>query len=143
MNQTLRTSSIRFHEPVELPLPGSPTILIADHRSDGHIVEAVPCADTQGYYAGRWLVVERDPSANLIRESTATYAHPKLAYYAYWHASADDPLDFEAWVSPIWATAFEPCSHCGAETAEEVSFRCTSFDRAYFDPGQPCHGEAP
>lgn len=104
MNQALNPSSIRFPEPVSTPAPLSSTHLIASHRPDGHLIEAVPCADTAGYYKGRWLVVERDPLRNLIRESTASYACARLAFDAYWYASADDPLDFEAWVSPIWAT---------------------------------------
>ena len=103
MNHALNPSSIRFPTPVELPSPGVPAILIAKPL-DGHIVEAVRCADQSGYYAGRWLVVERDPVRNLIRESTGSFAHPRLAFDAYWYASADDPLEFEAWVSPLWAT---------------------------------------
>ena len=102
MNQAVRTLP-RF-EPVKTlaPLP-SPTHLIAK-PVNGHLIEAVPCSDTQGYYKGRWLVVERDTVNNLIRESTGSFAHPRLAFDAYWYASADDPLEFEAWVSPLWAT---------------------------------------
>jgi hypothetical protein len=102
VNQAVRTLS-RF-EPLETaaPLP-SPTHLIAK-PVNGHLIEAVLCADTQGYYKGRWLVVERDPILNLIRESTASYADERAAYYAYWYACASEPLDFEAWVSPLFAT---------------------------------------
>jgi hypothetical protein len=109
VNQAVRTLP-RF-EPVETPAPlPSPTHLIAK-PVNGHLIEAVPCSvsdeDTpaaQAYYKGRWLVVERDPVNNLIRESTGSFAHPRLAFDAYWYASADDPLEFEAWVSPVWAT---------------------------------------
>jgi hypothetical protein len=98
--------------PTETPAPlPSPAHLIAK-PDNGHLIEAVLCSvsgeDTpaaQAYYKGRWLVVERDPARNLVRESTATYACARLAFDAYWYASADDPLDWEAWVTPIWATS--------------------------------------
>jgi hypothetical protein len=99
--------------PVEAPAIGSPVILIAK-PVNGHTVEAVPCtvADdasnyVKAYYQGRWLVVERDPATDLVRESTGTYADERAAYYAYWYASADEPLDFEAWISPLFATSIE------------------------------------
>jgi hypothetical protein len=110
VNQAIRTLS-RF-EPAETPAPiSSPVDLIAK-PVNGHLIEAVPCSvsdeDTpaaQAYYKGRWLVVERDAARSLIRGSTATYASAKLAFDAYWYASADDPLDWETWVSPIFATS--------------------------------------
>jgi hypothetical protein len=110
VNQAVRTLP-RF-EPAETPAPlTSPVHLIAK-PVNGHLIEAVPCSvsdeDTpaaQAYYKGRWLVVERDAARSLIRESTATYACAKLAFDAYWYASTDDPLDWEAWVSPIFATS--------------------------------------
>ena len=98
---------IRFAAPVELPAPVFPTVHLIAKPVNGPIVEAVPCADAQGYCKGRWLVVERDPENNLIRESLSTYACAKLAFDAYWCATADDPLEFEAWIAPIWATDIE------------------------------------
>lgn len=114
MNQAIRTLP-RF-EPVELPapLPSPSARLVADHRPDGHVVEALPCRvgedDPQWiktYFSSRWLLVERDPQCNLIRESTASYASQGAAYGAYWYANADDPLEFEPWVSPLFATHVE------------------------------------
>jgi hypothetical protein len=109
VNQAVRFP-IRFHAPVELPSPAVPAVPIAKPLN-GHTIETVRCsiADDESdfvkaYYATRWLVVERDPANGLIRESTGTYADERAAYYAYWHASADEPLDFEPWVSLIFAT---------------------------------------
>jgi hypothetical protein len=68
--------------------------VVADDESDSF----------KAYYATRWLVVERDPLNNRIRESTGTYADALAAYGAYWYASEDDPLEWEAWVSPLFAT---------------------------------------
>lgn len=39
--------------------------------------------------------------------------------------------------------AFEPCSHCGAASPDEVARRCISFNRDCFEAGEPCHGESP
>jgi hypothetical protein len=106
VNQAVRTLS-RF-EPVSTPAPLSHSIATP---TNGHTIEAVRCfvgddeSDcVKAYYANRWLVVERDPLNNLIRESTGTYADVGAAFAAYWYASADEPLEFEAWVAPIFAT---------------------------------------
>jgi hypothetical protein len=108
MNQILSPSSILSFEPTSTPalLPH----LIAK-TVIGHTIEAVRCSVTdddsdyvKAYYADRWLVVERDPLNNIVRESTGSFASPKAAFNAFWYATADDPLDFEDWITPIWAT---------------------------------------
>lgn len=104
MNQAVR--NYRFFEPISTPAPH----LIAK-TVIGHTIEAVRCSVTdddsnyvKAYYADRWLVVERNHESNLVRESTLSFASPKAAFNAYWYATADDPLDFDDWVAPCWAT---------------------------------------
>jgi hypothetical protein len=110
MNQALNPSSIRFCEPVEVPAAVSQILPIAHGVGNcSHLItEAVAFVwsdDLPSWYKGRWIVRQRDTDNNLIRESTATYADAKAAFNAYWYASEDDPLDFEPWVAPIWASA--------------------------------------
>jgi hypothetical protein len=109
--RALNPSSIRFYEPVELSLPTAASHPIAKPLN-GHIIEAVRCSASndesdfvKAYYTTRWLVVERDPFTNLVRESTATYANAKAAFNAYWYATDAYPLDWEAWISPLFATS--------------------------------------
>jgi hypothetical protein len=88
------TVSITDSTPVEAPIQITtvvPTLLATRH---GNSVEAVPS------YEG-WLIRERDPAHNLIRESTQTFACAGEAYDAWWSGA---PVDFEAWIAPMWVT---------------------------------------
>lgn len=107
MNQTLRASSIRFCEPASTPAPLPHPI--ANRRgclSDpNRVVEAVRYAphedDPRAVLGDNWIIRERDPDRNILRESTALYASADGAYHAYWMGE----VVFEAWVSPLYATS--------------------------------------
>lgn len=108
MNQTVRNPIPSF-EPIEQPAPISTVIQIAKGCGNSAclITEAVqfaPSEDLPSWFSGRWVLRQRHTTANLIRESTATYATSKEASYAYWYVWLDDPVDWEPWVAPAWAT---------------------------------------
>jgi hypothetical protein len=113
VNQTIR--NLRLPEPyfdiVETPVPNLIAIVPIAHGvgNQSHIItEAVAFPhhdDLPSWYKGRWLVRQRDTRTQYVRESTATYPDSRAAFNAYWYASADDPVEFEAWVAPCWASA--------------------------------------
>lgn len=106
MNQAVRTLT-RFSEPVSTPDPLSH--LIGNRkgcRTDpNRVVEAVLYLpqedDPRAGLGDNWIIRERDPDRNILRESTDLYASAQQAYDAYWTGA----VAFEAWISPLFATS--------------------------------------
>jgi len=112
VNQTIR--NLQAFEPyfdlVDQPAQTLIAIVPVSHGVGcySHLVtEAVALPwhdDLPAYYKGRWLLRQRNTRDNLIRESTDTFPCAKLASYAHWYPDPEDPIEWEAWVAPIWAS---------------------------------------
>jgi hypothetical protein len=100
VNQAVRT--LHRFEPADLPAPLSHPIASGSRK----IVEAVRYLphedDPRAILGENWIIRERDEANNILRESTELYSSADGAYYAYWYG--DEPVAFEPWVSPLFAT---------------------------------------
>lgn len=95
MSRMIRPSTISG-EPIEAPIRIASTSTV--------IVEAwrfIPHEDDLESPQDPWIVVQRDTKRNLIRESTRVFGSKEAAIDAYWSGPM---LDFEAWISPLFAT---------------------------------------
>jgi hypothetical protein len=104
-----RQFDIRFATPVEAPDDVSrETLARAYGTAPVTIGSAYGKAVVEARQIGwdKWIVVELDHDQNLIRESTDTFTSAKLAawHWAYDGSMFDEPMAFEAWVTPMWAT---------------------------------------
>lgn len=108
MNQALRLP-IRFYEPIEPALSPSPSTIIAKAADGSVLAEAVRYRisedDAPAYrehFKNRWMIVEHNRERTLIRESTDSFSDPADARYWYW--SGPEPIEWEAWISPLFSS---------------------------------------